>query len=131
MSQDSDFSGWIRTRFRERGAFTALIVLIDIAGAKVEPVASTYAHVIGDEMPWRDMKRMLDSGKRKWNAVVIFPAALEGGGPLDNDSARETLRKVEEKVLTNRLAINDGHFFDARGRRMTIDEVETPKPTVH
>jgi len=48
------------------------------------------------------------------------------GGPLDNPTARLRLRELESRVNGDRLVLNEGHFFDAWGRRLRIDEVTTP-----
>jgi hypothetical protein len=119
----TDFDAWLAERFGDGGAFTALIVLVEIGGAKVEPVASTFAHVIGDEIGWRDMAAMLDASGKTWDGVVFYAAAMEGGGALANDDARRVLRQLEEQILVDRTRINAGHFFDRQGRRMQIEEI--------
>ena len=48
----TDFDTWLAGRFADGGAFTALIVILSAAGTAVEPVASTYAHVIGSDIAW-------------------------------------------------------------------------------
>ena len=49
------FDGWIAAEFAERGAFTALVILLDIDGHKVMPLCSTYLSVIGDEVDWGEI----------------------------------------------------------------------------
>jgi hypothetical protein len=44
------------------------------------------------------------------------------GGPLDNAAARAQLRGIEERVKAERLALNEGFFFDRHGRRMMVEE---------
>jgi len=119
----TDFDSWISERFRDGGAFTALIVLVEIGEARVEPVASTFAHVIGDEIGWREMAALLDASGKRWDGVVFYAAAMEGGGALAADDARRVLRQMEEQILVDRSRINAGHFFDRRGRRMQIEEI--------
>ena len=58
-----------------------------------------------------------------WDAVVFFAKRdFRTGGPLGNPAARLLLLDQEAKVREDRLAINAGHFFDAWGRRMRVDE---------
>ena len=45
------------------------------------------------------------------------------GGPLDNPTARLRLRALEARLAEDRLVLNEGRFFDRRGRRLTIEEV--------
>ncbi len=119
----TDFDGWIAERFRDGGAFTALILLVAIDGTRIEPMASTFAHVIGDEIGWIEMAALLDASGKRWDGVVFYAAALEGGGTLSPEDARRVLRQMEEQILVDRSRINAGHFFDRQGRRMRIEEV--------
>jgi hypothetical protein len=119
----TDFDGWIAARFRDGGAFTALILLVAIDETRVEPVASTFAHVIGDEIGWPEMAALLDASGKPWDGVVFYAASLEGGGTLAPGDARRVLRQMEEQVLVDRGRINAGHFFDRQGRRMRIEEI--------
>jgi hypothetical protein len=34
------------------------------------------------------------------------------------------LRALERRVIEDRMTINEGHFFDAWGRRLRIEEVQ-------
>ena len=122
----SDFDAWLAARFRDGGAFTALIVLVEIGESTVEPVASTFAHVIGDEIGWREVVALLDASGKAWDGVVFYAASLEGGGALTNDDARRVLRQLEEQLLVDRARINAGHFFDRQGRRMQIEAITRP-----
>lgn len=119
----TDFDAWLSGRFADGGAFTALIVVMSVEGTRVEPVASTYAHVIGDEIAWTEMLSLLDSSGKPWDAVVIYAASMEKGGTLEDPAARQTLRRIEEEILRDRRTINAGHFFDRLGRRLRLDEV--------
>lgn len=121
----TDFDTWLAGRFAEGGAFTALIVIMAMTEKTVEPIASTYAHVIGGDIAWPEMARLLDGSGKDWDAVVIFAAAMEDGGAVPDESARLTLRRIEEEILRDRRTINAGHFFDRLGRRMTLEEVGT------
>lgn len=117
----TDFDAWLAKAFR-KGPFTALIVLIRIAEPKVEPLRSTYVHVIGDEIDWGDIIQMFRSAGVNWDAVAFFPTRGEKGGPLDDALARTRLRSLEDGLERDRLVLNRGELFDAWGRRMRVDE---------
>ncbi len=119
----TDFDTWLAGRFAEGGAFTALIVIMTVTESTVEPIASTYAHVIGGDIAWPQMAGLLDGSGKEWDAVVIFAAAMETGGAVPDESARLTLRRIEEEILRDRRTINAGHFFDRLGRRMKLEEI--------
>ena len=53
----TDFEHWLSAQFGETGPFTLFIVLVRIAGDEVVPLKSSYAHLIGDDMDWREMQR--------------------------------------------------------------------------
>ena len=46
----TDFDRWVAGEFAETGAFTALVILVEIAEPAVVPICSTYFNVIGDEI---------------------------------------------------------------------------------
>jgi len=119
----TDFDTWLASRFADGGAFTALIVIVTVTDTTVEPIASTYAHVIGGDIAWPQMAGLLDGSGQEWDAVVIFAAAMEGGGAVPDESARLTLRRIEEEILRDRRTINAGHLFDRLGRRMKLEEI--------
>lgn len=124
-----DFDEWIAEEFG-RGPFTALILVLDIGAQTAEPVASTYLHVIGDDVRWADMSKMLAGAPNKWNAVAFFPSR-DMGGPVADRIAKVRLLDVEERVNADRLELNKGAFFDRKGRRLEIEEAEaSPKPTL-
>jgi hypothetical protein len=119
----TDFDRWLAAAFAEIGSFTALVVLVDIAGSKVTPLRSTFMNVIGDETYWMEVVTLLQSSGVAWNGVAFFPVTGIEGGPLDNDAARAHLREVEERLAEDRLVLNEGHFFDEWGRRLKVEEV--------
>lgn len=119
----TDFDRWLGAAFAEIGSFTALVVLVDIAGSKVTPMRSTFMNVIGDETYWMEVVALLQSAGVAWNGVAFFPVTGIEGGPLDNDAARARLREVEKRLAEDRLVLNEGHFFDEWGRRLKIEEV--------
>jgi hypothetical protein len=120
----SDFDRWISEEFAKSGPFTAFAVLVEIAGSRVAPLCSTYFNVIGDEVDWGEITVLFAGSGQQWDGAAFFPQRSTGGGPLDNPNARLRLRKLEERVDDNRLVLNEGHFFDKWGRRMSIEEVE-------
>jgi len=120
----SDFDRWISAEFAKHGSFTALAVLVEIAGSKVIPLCSTYFNVVGDEVDWGEITVLFAGSGRQWDGAAFFPQRSTGGGPLDNPNARLRLRMLEERLDDNRLVLNEGHFFDRLGRRMKIEEVE-------
>ncbi|GAU85167.1 hypothetical protein BIWAKO_05111 [Bosea sp. BIWAKO-01] len=117
----TDFDAWLAKAFR-KGPFTALIVLVRIAEPKIEPLRSTYVHVIGDEIDWGDIILMFRSAGVSWDAVAFFPTRAEKGGPLDDALARTRLRSLEDGLERDRLVLNHGELFDVWGRRMRVDE---------
>lgn len=104
----------------EHGEFTALVILVELDQGAVNPLCSTYFHVIGDEVTWDEISSMLAGSGRAWNGVAFFPTKARNGGPIDNPTARLRMRELEERVIADRMMLNDGHFFDSRGRRIEI-----------
>ena len=121
----TDFDRWVAEEYAAgtpRG-FTALVILVKIKKKDVEPLCSTYVHVIGDELDWGDVTTMFAGSGMSWDGAAFFPKRdHRDKGPLDNPAARLLLLAQEDKVKADRLAINEGHFFDAWGRRMRVDE---------
>lgn len=122
-----DFEPWLKSHIGETGGFTALIVLVTIGAETVTPVASTYVHIIGDDLPWSEFSALLGRSGQKWDGVAIFSETTGNGGPIADPVARIKLRGIEQKLADDRIHINDGHFFDVWGRRMLVEEM--PKQT--
>jgi hypothetical protein len=120
---DADFDRWLRNQFAASGPFTALIVLVRLDGTAVQPLGSSYAHVIGTELRWPEMRRLLDRSRLPWSGAALFPAFAEGGGLLAEESARQHLQEVQARVIADHGAINDGFFFDRLGRMMRLEEI--------
>lgn len=120
-----DFDDWLRATYASAGGFTALAVLVEITARDAVPVASTFFHVIGDEARWSDVRRLFATAPGGWDGVVFFPQRGKAGGPIEEPLARIELRRVEQMIHDDRLALNEGAFFDRKGRRMRIDEDET------
>jgi hypothetical protein len=121
-----EFNDWIVSEFDERGAFTALVVLVEIGERSITPLASTYLNVIGTEVDWLEIQALFAGAGVKWDGASFYPATAPEGGPLDNAAAREQLREIEERVKAERLALNEGFFFDRHGRRMMVEEAGPP-----
>jgi hypothetical protein len=119
----SDFDAWIVEEFAATGPFTALVILVEIGEHTVTPVTSTYFNVIGDEIEWQEIASLFAGSGVGWDAASFFPNVAPNGGPLDNDAARSELRALETRVKEERLALNEGFFFDQHGRRMMVEQV--------
>ena len=119
----NDFDHWLAAEFAARGAFTVLVILVDIGEPKVMPLSSTYLNVIGTEVDWSELTVLLAGSGVDWNGAAFFPVTCPGGGPLNNSAARLQLRQLELQLDDDRLVLNDGHFFDKWGRRMMIEEI--------
>jgi hypothetical protein len=122
-SDHNDFDSWIAAEFAERGPFTALVVLVDIAEHKVTPLCSTYFSVIGDEVDWGEITILFAGAGVDWDGASFFPVTNEYGHPLDNPAARVKLREIEARLDADRRVLNEGHFFDKWGRRLMIEEI--------
>jgi hypothetical protein len=118
----TDFEHWLAAQFADTGAFTIFIVLIGIGNDQVVPVRSSYAHLIGDEMPWPRMRTLLDSARTPWDGVAFFVGLGHEGGPLPDAVAAAKLKQVEADVKADPLTFNRGMFFDREGRHLRIDE---------
>lgn len=119
----TDFDRWLAEMVERHGEFTVLIVLVAIGQRSVVPLCSTYLHVIGDEVDWAEIGAMLASSGRDWDGVAFFPTKGASGGPVDTPTARVRLAELESKVRADRMILNDGHFFDTRGRSIKIEPI--------
>ena len=120
-ARQTDFDRWIADEFERTGEFTALVVLVMITETKVLPLCSTYFNVIGLELDWAEITVLFAGSGQEWQGAAFFPLTGAHGGPLDNPTARTRLREIEARVDEDRLALNDGHFFDKWGRRLKIE----------
>lgn len=116
------FDDWLVDAFRRSGAFTALVFLMKIDSWTVAPLRSTFMHVVGEELNWVQLCELLAGAGVAWDGVLFATVSAENGGPVEDADAREALRALERKVVENRMAINEGHFFDKWGRRLKIEE---------
>jgi hypothetical protein len=119
----ADFEQWLAAQFADTGPFTIFIVLVQIVGDEVVLLKSSYAHLIGDDMSWDEMRALLDRARSPWNGVAFFVGLGHAGGPLPDEAAARKLRDVEADVKADPLALNRGLFFDREGRHLRIDEV--------
>ena len=119
----ADFEQWLAAQFADTGPFTIFIVLVQIVGDEVVLLKSSYAHLIGDDMSWDEMRALLDRARAPWNGVAFFVGLGHAGGPLPDEAAARKLRDVEADVRADPLALNRGLFFDREGRHLRIDEV--------
>ena len=120
-SDKTEFDAWLADMVAKHGEFTALVVLVQIAGAAVTPLCSTYLHVIGGEVDWPEIVVMFAGSGHTWDGAAFFPTKAPRGGPLDNATAHRRLRELEQKIMEDRMILNDGHFFDSAGRSIRID----------
>ncbi|MCZ8044070.1 MAG: hypothetical protein O9330_16495 [Beijerinckiaceae bacterium] len=127
QNAQTDFDRWIVAEYESgdpRG-FTAFVILVKVKKKDVEPLCSTFLHVIGAETDWGEITTLFAGSGMRWDAAVFFAKRdFRNKGPLDNPAARIFLLEQEAKVAEDRLSINEGHFFDAWGRRMRVDEVQ-------
>ncbi len=116
------FDDWIVSEYRRSGSFTALVVLVATANLEVRPLRSTFMHVIGDELDWLHLSEVMRGAGVAWDGILLVPITDPDGGPLPDAAARSELRALEQRIMENRLVINEGHFFDKWGRRMKVEE---------
>jgi len=120
-SDATEFDRWLAEMHGRIADFTALVILVDVAGTRVEPLCSTYLHFIGTEVTWEEISIMFAGSGQSWNGAAFFPTQGRSGGPVDNPTARVRLGELEAEVHRNRMILNDGHFFDSFGRRIKLE----------
>jgi hypothetical protein len=116
----SDFKAWIDTEVADRGAFTALVVLVEIGERSVTPVVCTYV-TVSVEIDWPEVVMLFAGVGIPWDGASFFPVTAPEGGPLDDAAARTRLIEIERRVRAERLALNEGFFFDRHGQRIMVD----------
>ncbi|MBN9456520.1 MAG: hypothetical protein ACTHP8_15945 [Bosea sp. (in: a-proteobacteria)] len=119
----TDFDRWLGQLFR-KGPFTALIVLVKIAQPRIEPLRSSFVHVVGDELDWGDIVLMLRGAGVNWDGAAFFPTRGDDGGLVPDDVARARLRELEGALHQSRLVLNEGAFFDVWGRNLKVEEAD-------
>lgn len=124
-TRKTEFDAWFEAKYAETQGFTALVLLVAIAGEKVNPISCSYVHVVGDELDWMQMRELFDRSGRAWDAVAVFAEASPGGGPLIDLVARARLQERITEVTADRMRLNEAGFFDRKGRQVRLDPVET------
>jgi hypothetical protein len=117
----TDFDDWLVETFGRVGAFTMLIVLVEIGETSVALLRSSYLHVIGDETRWSDMARLFAGSGAAWNGAAFFQA--DRIGLVDDATAKRRLASLARHLEVDRSILAHGEFFDARGLRLKIEEV--------
>ena len=123
ITEPTDFERWLAEEYEREGSFTALIILVGIDETRVTLLCSTHVNVIGPDVSWAELVVMFAGAGHEWNGAAFFPRQNPHGHPLDNPTARIRLRELELRLDEDRLVLNEGQFFDAWGRRMTIEEL--------
>ena len=118
LAQNTDFDNWLVNVFAEVGWFTILIVLVDIDEDTVFPLASSYAHILGDETRWADIANVITVPGVPWNGAAIF--RVGGGGFVDNTTAQERLSSLTRDLEERPPLFGDGRIFDLNGRLLSI-----------
>jgi len=119
----TDFDRWFGSQFAASGPFTALIILVRIDSTTIWPLGSSYATVIGNEMRWADMRRLLDGSRLPWSGAAIFPVLSTAGSPLSDAEARRRLAEVQDRVIADHAVIDEGVFFDRLGRMIRLEAI--------
>ena len=113
----TDFEQWLAAQFADTGPFTIFIVLVRIADDEVVPLKSSYAHMIGDEMAWREMRGLLDRAAIAWDGVAFFVGLGQAGGPLPDRNVQSNY----EGVNALRVGMQKAGF---RGREDSMKLIE-------
>jgi hypothetical protein len=108
---------------RRHREFTVLVVLTAIGERSVVPLASTWMHIVGDEVDWAGIVDLLAGSGREWDGATFFPTRADGGGPVDAATARRRPAELEAKVAADRMVLNDGQFFDTLGHHIEIEPI--------
>ncbi|MBV8474662.1 MAG: hypothetical protein JO107_12615 [Hyphomicrobiales bacterium] len=119
--RSTDFDDWLVTTFAKVGAFTMLIVLVEIGETSVSLLRSSYLHVIGDDPRWPDMVQMFAASGARWNGAAFFRA--DRNGLVKDDIAKRRLAELVHHLQGDRSLLNEGEFFDAGGLRLKVEEI--------
>jgi hypothetical protein len=117
----TDFDEWLARTFAATDGFTMLIVLVEIGETTIEPLGSSYLHVIGDETRWPDIVRMFESSGVDWNGAAFFQA--DRAGLVADPVARQRLQSLVRHLKGDRSLFKHSELFDARGLRLKIEEI--------
>lgn len=117
----TDFDEWLVETFARVGAFTVLIVLVEIGETTATPVRSSYLHVIGDDTRWPEIVQLFAEAGAAWNGAAFFQA--DRGGLVRDPVAQHRLNSLMRHLESDRSLLKHSEFFDARGLRLQIEEV--------
>jgi hypothetical protein len=117
----TDFDEWLVETFARTGAFTMLIVLVEIGETSATPLRSSYLHVIGDETRWPDIVQLFADAGAAWNGAAFFQA--DRAGLVRDAVARSRLESLMRHLESDRSLLKHSEFFDVRGLRLKIEEV--------
>jgi len=118
----SDFDEWMVSSFDATGPFTMLLVAVTIGESSVTPLNSAYLHVMGNEMRWCDMLKILAGESFDWDAVAFFRAGREG--LVEDHEAKRRLASLMRNIYEDRSLIRHSDFFDSDGLRLALQEVK-------
>jgi hypothetical protein len=122
----TEFEQWVAAEFARSGAFTALVVLIDVRVSQVTPLCSTYFNVVDEDIDWQEIIILFAGSGADWDAACFFAIRAPNGAPLDNPNARSKLRELEARLDQDLLALKEAHCFNKLGRRLTNEEIGLP-----
>jgi hypothetical protein len=122
----TEFEQWVAAEFARSGAFTALVVLIDVRVSQVTPLCSTYFNVVDEDIDWQEIIILFAGSGADWDAACFFAISAPNGAPLDNPNARSKLRELEARLDQDLLALKEAHCFNKLGRRLTNEEIGLP-----
>ncbi len=117
----TDFDDWLARTFRRVGAFTMLIVLVEIGETSVALLRASYLHVIGDETSWPEMARLFAGSGAAWNGAAFFQA--DRAGLISDALAKARLGSLVRRLEKDRTLLNEGEFFNAQGFRLKLEEI--------
>lgn len=119
-AQDTDFDDWLVETFAAMGPFTMLFVLLRIEARGVRPLRSAHLHVTGADLPWPEMRGMLDGAGVDWDGAVFWRAGREG--LVEDAEARRRLASLVRALAGDRTLIREGEFFNPDGLRLSLDD---------
>jgi hypothetical protein len=117
----TDFDEWLVETFARVGAFTVLIVLVEIGETTATPVRSSYLHVIGDDTRWPDIVRLFADAGAAWNAAAFYQA--DRAGLVRDPIAQHRLESLLRHLETDRSLLQHSEFFNVHGLRLKIEEI--------
>ena len=92
----TDFDRWITEEFAATVSFTALVVLVEIAGIKVTPLCSTYFNVIGDEVDWGEITVLF--AEYRAEAEKVVQAEVVSAFPLSQEQQAGIVAALKKRL---------------------------------